>query len=148
MTARKEQFFNPLDLEPDIAIGVLLPFSNKNGGLFELSYTTEEQAMSNLRNLLLTRKGERLMHPLFGSNLYSILFEQNSNNLADKINSSIRSDIEFWLPNIIVEDIVIDSNTVSGHDLSIELQYRVTAVGEVKTLLLNALETGTLSILE
>ena len=30
-------------------------------GVFSLSYTTEDQAISNLTNLLLTRKGERFL---------------------------------------------------------------------------------------
>ena len=65
MAARKEYFYSPIDLEPDIAVGITLPFG-KDKGLFSLSYTTEEQSISNLKNLLLTRKGERLFQPEFG----------------------------------------------------------------------------------
>ena len=64
MAQRKENFYNPLDFEKDVAIGITLPFG-KNKGLFSLSYTTEEQSISNLKNLLLTRKGERLFQPEF-----------------------------------------------------------------------------------
>ena len=42
MAQRKENFYNPLDFEKDVAIGITLPFG-KNKGLFSLSYTTEEQ---------------------------------------------------------------------------------------------------------
>ena len=52
MAQRKENFYNPLDFEKDVAIGITLPFG-KNKGLFSLSYSTEEQAISNLKNLLL-----------------------------------------------------------------------------------------------
>ena len=75
MAQRKENFYNPLDFEKDVAIGITLPFG-KNKGLFSLSYTTEEQSISNLKNLLLTRKGERLFQPEFGSDVYSLMFEQ------------------------------------------------------------------------
>ncbi len=44
---RKEYFYNPIDFEPDVAVGIKLPFS-KEKGLFDLSYSTEEQAISNL----------------------------------------------------------------------------------------------------
>ena len=52
---RKEYFYNPIDFNNDVAVGVKLPFGKPNG-LFSQSYTTEEQAVSNLKNLLLTRK--------------------------------------------------------------------------------------------
>lgn len=42
---RKEYFYNPIDFEPDVAVGIKLPFS-KEKGLFDLSYSTEEQAIS------------------------------------------------------------------------------------------------------
>ena len=57
--------YNVLDLEEDKGVGLLLPLNKKSGGVFGLSYTTEEQGISNLKNLLLTRKGERLYHPTF-----------------------------------------------------------------------------------
>jgi hypothetical protein len=72
---RKEYRYNPIDFKKDVAVGVQLPFG-KNKGLFSLSYTTEEQAISNLKNLLLTRKGERPFQPQFGSDVYSLMFEQ------------------------------------------------------------------------
>jgi hypothetical protein len=72
MAQRKEYRIHPLDLKRNVAIGVVLPMGGNP--LFKLSYTTEEQALSNLKNLLLTRKGERPFQPLFGTNIYSILF--------------------------------------------------------------------------
>ena len=51
----------------DAAIGMkfpIKPFSPK------LNYTTAEQIDTNLRNLVLTIKGERPMQPEFGSDVY------------------------------------------------------------------------------
>jgi len=50
---------NPLDLRKNIAIGVSLPFK----GPFKSTFTTKDQIKSNLINLLLTNKGERVMIP-------------------------------------------------------------------------------------
>ena len=61
--------YNPIDLLPDVAVGIKLPFTGKNGNLFDLSYSTRDQALSNLKNLLLTRRGERIMEPLFGTTI-------------------------------------------------------------------------------
>lgn len=64
------------DLDPNVFIGVSLPLSHGDQGFFAKTKTTLDQARSNIRNLLLTIKGERLGNPTFGSNLYRVLFEQ------------------------------------------------------------------------
>ena len=46
-----------------VAIGITLPIQRGNGGFFAQSYQTSEQVKSNIKNLILTRKGERIMQP-------------------------------------------------------------------------------------
>ena len=128
MAKRKEYFHNPLDLEKDIAIGVTIPFGAVGGGLFNLSYTTEEQAISNLKNLLLTRKGERPFQPNFGSTIPSLLFEPMGINLETSIDESLREDIGLWLPYIVIEDIKVNID-FDRHRVNIELSFRVTQQG-------------------
>ena len=128
MAKRKEYFYNPLDLEENIAIGVTLPFGTHGGGLFHLSYTTEEQAISNLKNLLLTRKGERPFQPDFGSTIPSLLFEPMDSDLESRINESLTEDIGFWLPYIVIEDIITNID-FDRHRINIELSFRVTEQG-------------------
>ena len=58
-------------------LAVKLPMNgSKKGSFFNMSHTTEEQAVSNYINLLLTRKGERLMQPQFGIGIQDYLFDQ------------------------------------------------------------------------
>ena len=67
------------DTDPSLksrAYGITLPVKVGTNGFFEQGFTSYEQAKSNLRNLLSTRRGERVMQPLFGSGLHSLLFEQ------------------------------------------------------------------------
>ena len=73
------------DLNPDVRIGLKLPFNRGKSGLFSQSQTTLEQAGSNIKNLLLTAKGERVMQPDFGSRLRDLLFEQYTEDLQDRI---------------------------------------------------------------
>ena len=124
---RKEYFYNPIDFEPDIAVGIKLPFGKPNG-LFSQSYTTEEQAVSNLKNLLLTRKGERVFQPEFGSNVYSLLFENIDINIESKMVDTLTEDINFWLPYIVIDNIDVDSNQ-DRNSVRIELRFRVTEQG-------------------
>mgnify|MGYP005991799935 FL=1 len=124
---RKEYFYNPIDFEPDVAVGIKLPFGKPNG-LFSQSYTTEEQAVSNLKNLLLTRKGERVFQPEFGSDVYSLLFENIDINIESKLVDTLTKDINFWLPYIVIDNVDVNANQ-DRNSVRIELRFRVTEQG-------------------
>ena len=99
--ARPVYRYQPVNETPDKAIGILLPFNNSSNArpdtlnyasgsisgkqLFGQSYSTEEQVISNLKNLLLTRKGERVMQPLFGTDIFDKLFENNTLDLRSSL---------------------------------------------------------------
>ena len=137
--------YQPINTNPDKAIGITLPFnkaansratelsSYANGtesglGLFNQSYSTEAQAISNLKNLLLTIKGERIMQPNFGSNILSLVFEQNVQDLGTALEQSLRTDITYWLPYIVVNDIEILQD-YDSYAINIRLYFSVTQTG-------------------
>ena len=93
------------DLNPDIRIGLKLPFNRGRSGLFPQTQTTLEQAGSNIKNLLLTAKGERIMQPNFGSRLRELLFEQYTEDLSSRIQSEIQEAISTWLPYINISSV-------------------------------------------
>lgn len=142
--ARPIYQYKPINDRPDKALGILLPFntavggrtdtqnyasgSTSGGSVFAQSYSTEAQAISNLKNLLLTRKGERVMQPKFGTDIQSILFEQNTDDLASNLETALSDDIEFWLPYIKVISLDILQNR-DQHSFIIRLTFNVTTVG-------------------
>jgi|13_taG_2_1085334.scaffolds.fasta_scaffold00233_7 phage baseplate assembly protein W len=143
MASRNEFSINPLDLKRNKAVGVLLPLGGSP--LFKLSYTTEEQAISNLKNLILTRKGERHLQPTFGSDVYSLLFEQMTEDLADDLESSLRDDIKFWLPYIIIDSIRVITNE-DNNRVNINLVVKVTDRGANTKITILVSEQGNISI--
>ena len=160
--------YNPLDVEDDVAIGIMLPmnggtkpvsefqptdaYQNVSGsnattpnvnamkiaGKFPLSYTTEEQAISNLKNLLLTYPGERYMQPTFGVRIRDRVFEPNTPELVVKLNKEIQDAINYWLPYIIIRNINIDNREegLIGNTLFIKLTFSVTEQGANQTITL------------
>ena len=93
------------DLNPDVTIGLELPLEhNANTGFFTLTKTMLEQTKSNIKNLLLTKKGERLGNPTFGSNLHFAIFEQEG-DVESKAEEAVRSAMAEWLPFVIIKDI-------------------------------------------
>jgi phage baseplate assembly protein W len=99
---------NPLDLQKNIAIGVSLPFNGP--AVFNSTYTTKDQIKSNLINLLLTAKGERVMNPEFGCDLKNFLFEGITNSNIALLKTNISDSISTFIPEITLKNINLDSN--------------------------------------
>lgn len=143
MVNRKLYKINPLDLARNKAIGILLPFGADKSFL-KLSYTTEEQAITNLKNLLLTIKGERPFQPDFGTDITKILFDQNSSDIIINLQESLESDISFWLPYIIIDNIDISSE---NNTLNVSISFKVTETGANRTISVLVTENGGLTII-
>ena len=143
MAVRKEYRFNPLDLKKNKAIVVKLPLGGDP--IFAQSYTTEEQAISNLKNLVLTRKGERPFQPLFGTDVYSLLFEQITADTSQRLEQGLSDDINFWLPYIIVDNVSVNQNE-DMNSVSISLNFRVTENGANENIIILVSEQGNVSI--
>lgn len=96
------------DRDPDTFIGVTLPFSRGKEGWFKSSKSLSEQTKTNLKNLLLTVKGERVNQPELGCDLFNVLFEPMDDNLNIKIDTSIREAVSKWLPHVILKNVLVD----------------------------------------
>lgn len=106
---------NPLDLQKNIAIGLSLPFGLCGGDkLFNQTYSTKDQIKSNLINLLLTNKGERVLNPEFGSDLKRILFEQITPSTENNIIDTINTAINIYVPEVTADEIIINNNPDSN----------------------------------
>ena len=95
--------------DEDSFFGCTFPLTYVGGsdGFFPRASSVKKQAASNIKNLLLTQKGERVGQPTFGSDLPSILFEQRTEDIADRIETTIREAISNWLPYIKVTNIFV-----------------------------------------
>lgn len=128
-------------------VGIKFPMNgrgrNTSDGFFNMSRTTEEQAVSNYINLLLTRPGERYMQPDFGIGIQKYLFEQNTGGNRKLIEAEIRRQAAFWLPYIFNKNIEV----TTGKDLPglaadpenaihIVITFSVTEFGANQTIIL------------
>ena len=93
------------DLNEDTYIGLELPLTHTQEGYFKRTKTALEQAKSNIRNLLLTNKGERLGNPTFGTNLLSLVFTQENTDLEARVEEEIRASMAEFLPFINIVSI-------------------------------------------
>lgn len=79
-------------------IGVTLPIRMGQTGMFEQSTTVIQQTRSNFKNLILTKKGERLHQPEFGCDLWRFLFEQITPDTIENARLSVVEAVDRWLP--------------------------------------------------
>jgi phage baseplate assembly protein W len=110
----------------DYAIGLSLPLQ-MGTQTFNQTYDNLEQLKSNVKNLLLTNRGERLAQPLFGTNLRQLLFEPNDGEIKTKIYDAIESAIEFWLPQLEINSIDIESTDRMKDENSLNVSIVFTA---------------------
>ena len=122
----------------DYAIGITLPIQIGNTA-FNQSFTTIEQTKSNIKYLLLTKKYERLMKPNLGSGMQELLFEMNDEDLAQKIEDTINSSIETWLPFVVIEDISIEQTNElkDSNQVNVSLRFRIQNNVNLETLSFN-----------
>jgi len=111
------------DLNPDIKIGLELPFARSSRGLFGQTATTLEQAGHNIKNLLLTSKGERVMQPDFGSDLRSLLFEQAGDNINNDIKEAISDAMSNWLPYINISNVNVIENETNLNQMKVSIDF-------------------------
>ncbi len=137
-------------------IGVTIPFNNPNGVFFQ-SYTNRVQVFSNVKNLLLTAKGERYELPDFGTELRYILFENitDENEFIDRIRGEIIEAINTWIPYVGITQLDVRFNlTEDGrvsepdHAITIRLELKITGTNIYLPIQIFISDTGNLRIQE
>ena len=113
---------NPLDLQKNIVIGVSLPFNAP--GVFNKTYSTKDQIKSNLVNLLLTDKGERIMNPEFGADIRKSLFDNITDSSIELLKLKIIDAISIFIPEVILGEISVVPD-IDYNTLDVTINYRL-----------------------
>ena len=110
----------------NFAVGITLPIQRGNDGYFAQSFRTFDQVRSNLKNLLLTKKGERILQPEFGSGLHDLLFNPATEKFEEDLETTINDSVAKWLPYVIVEDINVDisKEQTDNNQAKVSLKFR------------------------
>lgn len=125
---------DPRDLNKNRAIGVSLPFNA--GGVFRSTYATKDQIKSNLINLLLTYKGERIENPEFGADLPRLIFEQITSETFEKIQNQIINSVTTYIPEIELTNIEINPDA-DYNILYINISYLIKLSGTKDNIIID-----------
>ena len=107
-------------------LGIGINKSSNKGGIFSVNYTTLTQARENLKNLILTKKGERLLNPTFGCDIWKVLFEQMDGNLIEnQLETSILDAVSIWLPYLSIDEIIFDydDNDIDNNRIGLDIKF-------------------------
>ena len=131
-----------IDRDDDIYVGIRFPLDHSPEGFFYKTKTIREQVKSNIRNLLLTEKGERVFQPNFGSNLKSLLFEQITPISLENVENDIRESLSTWLPYVNVNDLVVVQDSANSNKVLTSIEYSTTLEPESLDTITFTFEVG------
>ena len=115
-----------IDRNDNVYIGLEFPLDHNLTGFFRQSKTIPQQVKSNIKNLLLTSKGERVFQPDFGCDLRDLLFEQINSETLDGVDNSIRIALDTWLPYVNINDLILVQDESNPNEITITLEYSTT----------------------
>lgn len=86
-------------------------------GLFDMHTNPLEQIKDNLKNLILTNNGERVILTDYGANLRSILFMMSSELTSDvvtKIAIKIKEAVDKYMPYVELDNLEVTHSSVDA----------------------------------
>lgn len=95
---RRSQYKSPKDIKP-VYYSDVNSLMQAHPNTKDISVIENEDSVKNaIRNILLTRKGERFFNPSFGSGIYSVLFENMSPATEGDLRTIINNALENYEP--------------------------------------------------
>lgn len=108
-------------------INIRYPFQNSVRGFYvELNNTDADAVKSDLLHLILTRKGQRLYKPDFGTDLLRFIFQPEDGLTLSQIQEEIKSVVSKYLPKLQINNVLVEQSEESEHAAIIRLDYTIT----------------------
>jgi hypothetical protein len=108
-------------------INIDFPFKNSPKGFFLNLNSDDQRAIkADLMHLLLTRKGQRLYNPDFGTNLLNYIFEPNDPKTLDDIKEEVTNSVKKYLPKLNIKSITVTPSQDNEYVATIRLDYTIT----------------------
>ena len=116
-------------------LGARLPLLvSDSDGPYDLLQTIKEVAAQNIKMIVFTNPGERVMDPAFGVGIRRFLFRQNTEQTYSTLKSRIRKQIGRYLPYIKIEKIYVNSPInnpeIPENFMGLILEYKIEPYNE------------------
>ena len=107
---------------------VRLPLTEDSGTGYTMIIRLKELIKQNMRMLILTNPGERVMVPEYGVGIKQFLFENFEKDIFQRIDQKIRQQVTKYMPAVNIDRIDMSSSEPDTNTLSIYLQYSIPAI--------------------
>ena len=102
-----------------------LPITRDLDDGYTLTKTLEQVATQNLKHLLLTNPGERIMDPEFGVGLKRFLFEMRTEEVNYQMNSKIMEQVSKYLSYINILNINFENDLINENMVTVSITYSI-----------------------
>jgi phage baseplate assembly protein W len=111
------------------SLAVKLPITRDTSDSYTMIDDFESLIRQNLKMLILTSQGERIMEPEFGVGIRNFLFENFNDMTYNAINQKIRKQAEMFMPAIKILEVGFAGSDLDRNLLGIQVFYSVPDIG-------------------
>ncbi len=109
-------------------LGVKLPITRDDIHGYTMIGDFHTLIKQNLKMLILTNPGERVMIPDFGVGIQSYLFQNFSESTYTEIENDIKEQVAKYLPVVAISRVGFDNSSPDTNTLRISLEYLIPAL--------------------
>lgn len=108
-------------------INIDFPFKDSPQGFFLNLNSDDQRAIkADLLHLLMTRKGQRLYNPDFGTDLLKYIFEPNDSLTLSGLKDEINTTVKKYLPDLNITTLDVVQSEEIEYVATITIEYTVT----------------------
>lgn len=108
-------------------ININFPFKDSVKGFFlDLNNSDSAAIKADLMHLILTRKGERLYLPDFGTDLLKYIFNPNDSKTQGEIKQELSQVVKKYLPKLQINEVSVTQSVNSEYAATVRIDYTVT----------------------
>lgn len=129
---RKQAILPPVGIKTPMTLGT------DRSGIVAMNFSPVDQIKDNLRNLLLTNKGERLGRFDYGAGLRSLVADVSTGDIESRAVLQIQDSVSKYMPYVSLEDFSVSydrSNTQIGTIVVFNIKYSVPRLSSTNNML-------------
>ena len=108
-------------------ININYPFKDSAKGFFlDLTETDNKAIKADLLHLLLTRKGQRLYNPEFGTRLLEYIYEPYDGLTFNDIRNEINDVVKRYLPQVSLNNLTVYPSPLNEYAVLVTIDYTIT----------------------
>ena len=120
---------------------VALPLTyDKEDGPYRLNKSLRDVVRQNLKNVILTNPGERIMLPRFGAGIRRLLFEPMTPQTFGELRSRITSAVGQYLSFVNLEELSVttskEDDSLGPNAVRLVVKYNIGSVNDSDTLII------------